>query len=303
MSAPSAPAPLRDARSLLPRRSDFAGLRRSWAADLAAGVTLGVVALPLALAFAVATGVGGARTRVAALTHAGVLAAIVLTASGLVSRIPLVALAGVLVVTAARMVERSAVRAVLRSTRSDAAVFLLTAACTVAFDLVVAVEAGLVLAVVLALVHLSRTAQAVPEAFPAGPDASATALHGGDVLAYRFDGPLFFGAADRLLRELTATTGVRVVILRLGSMAMLDATGARALGEVVDRLEERGITVLVKGASDEHLRLLEAVGVLAGLRARRHVFTDAADALVHAVRHAERAASRAGRCGAPAPLS
>ena len=232
----------------------------------------------------------GAHTRVAALTHAVVLAVIIYTASGLVGKIPLVALAGVLMVTAYRMVERHNVRGVLHSTRSDAAVFALTAIGTVAFDLIKAVEAGLVLAVVLALAHLARTAQAVPEPLQSdGVDTDAEHdLLAAHVLTYRLDGPLFFGASARFLAELTATADVRVVILRLSSMAMLDATGARALGEIVNQLADRGITVLLKGASDEHTRLLHAVGALAPALAQNHVFTTLTAAVAHARKHVAR---------------
>ena len=73
-----------------------------------------------------------------------------------------------------------------------------------------------------------------------------------------------------------------MVILRLGSVAMLDATGARVLGEIVEHLHRQGITVLVKGASDEHRRLLAAVGTLAPLVERGHVFATFPEAVAHA---------------------
>lgn len=229
----------------------------------------------------------GAQTRVAALVHALVLALVVYTASGLVGRIPLVALAGVLLVTAWRMVERHNVRAVLESTRDDAIVFALTAGVTVAFDLVRAVEAGLVVAGVLALMHLAGTGRAIPEQLTSDGVTSEEehALLAAHVLTYRLDGPLFFAASARFLSELTATADVRVVILRLSSIGMLDATAARALGEVVEQLEERGVTVLLKGATREHTRLLTAVGTLAPVLAREHVFPDLPSAVAHAAQH------------------
>ncbi len=235
----------------------------------------------------------GAHTRLAALTHALVLASVIYAASGLVGRIPLVALAGVLFVTAYRMVERHTVRAVLTSTRSDALVFALTAAGTVGLDLLKAVAAGLVVAAVLALRQLAETAQAVSEPLePAdleGIDTEAEhALLAEHVLVYRLDGPLFFGASARFLSELTATTDVRVVILRLSAVGMLDATGARALGEIVAQLAEQGITVLLKGASPRHARLLTAVGALEPVLARGHVFADLPSALAHAAQHVAR---------------
>ncbi|MCU1373039.1 MAG: sulfate transporter, partial [Actinomycetia bacterium] len=93
----------------------------------------------------------GARTRVAATTHAVVLLLVVLFAGPLVARIPLAALAGVLRVTAVRMVEVHNVRAVLRATRSDAVVLVVTASVTLAFDLIRAVEVGVAVAAFLAL--------------------------------------------------------------------------------------------------------------------------------------------------------
>jgi SulP family sulfate permease len=232
----------------------------------------------------------GAHTRLAALTHALVLAAIIYGASGLVGRIPLVALAGVLIVTAWRMVERHNVRAVLRSTPGDALVFAVTAVGTVALDLIKAVELGLVVAGLLALAHLARTAQAVPE--PLADDGVDTEVEhdllAAHVLTYRLDGPLFFAASARFLAELTATTDVRVVILRLSAVGLLDATGARALGEIVEQLADRGITVLLKGANAEHTRLLTAVGTLAPVLAHGHVFEDLPAAVAHARKHVAR---------------
>ena len=149
----------------------------------------------------------GARTRLSAITHALVLVAVVFLGGDLVAAIPLAALAGVLMVTAVRMVEPHNVGAVLRATRSDAAVLVLTAAATVAFDLIVAIELGLVVAALLALRAVAQASTAVGEALPAGTvevDADTTAgLLAERIVAYRLDGALFFGAAQRFLTDLT----------------------------------------------------------------------------------------------------
>jgi SulP family sulfate permease len=234
----------------------------------------------------------GARTRVSAIVHSVVLVLVVLLAGPLVARIPLAALAGVLILTAVRMVELHNVRAVLRSTRSDAIVLLLTATATIVFDLIVAVEIGIALAAVFALTSIARSASAVAESLPSDPlvdgDTSASLL-AHHIVAYRLDGALFFGAAQRFVAELTDVTDVRVLILRLPELQVLDATGAHALGEIVSELESRHITVLLKGPSDEHLRILTAVGALDKLAHERHVFTDLDDAVVHARLHVARA--------------
>jgi SulP family sulfate permease len=99
------------------------------------------------------------------------------------------------------------------------------------------------------------------------------------------DGPLFVPVVGRFLSDMTAVADVRVVILRLSSLVMLDASGAKALGDMVEQLAERGITVLFKGASPEHTKLLRAVGTLAPLVARGHVFDNLPAAITHAAVH------------------
>jgi SulP family sulfate permease len=228
----------------------------------------------------------GARTRLAALTHAVVLAGLMVSAAALVGRIPLVALAGVLLVTAWRMVEPHAARAVLRASRSDALVYLLTAAATVVFDLVTAIEVGVAIAAVVVLAKMSTTAELVADdaLFELAAEDEHALLRE-HVLVYRLNGPLFFGAASRFLRELTSVADVRVVVLRLGNLALLDATGARALGDIIRQLGERRIDVLVKVNDQSHLRLLRTVGALADLDRRGHVHADLPAALAHARKH------------------
>ncbi len=248
----------------------------------------------------------GAQTRLAAIVHAAVLFGVVSFVGGVVGTIPLAALAGILMMTAIRMVERHAVRSVVTSTRSDAVVFALTAVATVAFDLIAAVEIGVAAAALLVLRGVARSSgvtldepPVLPPVFrrPASMEAAtvetvtgaeADALRASRIVTYRLDGALFFGAARRFLSELTAVSDVSVVVLRLPGLAFIDATGARTLGEIVDELERRRITVLVKGPRPEHLKVLAAVGVLDQLAARGHLFDSLEAALAHARRHADR---------------
>ncbi|MFP5347674.1 MAG: SulP family inorganic anion transporter [Actinomycetes bacterium] len=241
----------------------------------------------------------GARTRVAAGVHSVVLLGVVLVGSGLVARIPLSALAGVLLVTAFRMVEARAVLAIWRTTRSEALVLTATAVATVAFDLIVAVEVGIAVAAVLALRAMARTSGARLETLPGSgddervDDDTERALLSEHIAVYRIDGALFFGAAQRFLDELTSVSDVRVVVLRLAGVRVLDATGAAALAEIVADLERRGITVLIKGVRPAHLPILRAVGVLDQLAHEGHVFDFLDDVLEHARNHVR--ASAPGR--------
>lgn len=226
----------------------------------------------------------GARTRVAATTHGLVLVVVVVLLAPAIGMVPLAALAGVLMVTAVHMVEFGTVGRIMRSTRADAAVLLVTATATVAFDLIVAVEVGIVLASVLALRELARSATFERDSLEAVDidPALEHELIGDHVVAYRLDGALFFGAAQRFLLELTDVTDVEVVILRLGRLRMLDATGAQALGELVTRLQNRGIKVMLVCVQPEHRRLIEQVGVLDALAHENRVLPTIDDALARA---------------------
>jgi sulfate permease, SulP family len=104
-------------------------------------------------------------------------------------------------------------------------------------------------------------------------------------LTYRLEGALFFGAVQRFFHELTAEGDVQVVILRLPELQMLDATGAQALGQIIDELERRRVTVLIKGAKPHHLRILREVGTIDRLAHAKHVFDDLDDAIAHARTH------------------
>ncbi|MGW1625053.1 SulP family inorganic anion transporter [Streptomyces sp. NPDC002172] len=205
----------------------------------------------------------GAGSRLAALTHAAVLAAIVFAAAPLVSKIPLAALAGVLLATAIRMVEVGSLKAMVRATRSDALILVLTAAATLALDLVYAVIIGLAVAGALALRAVAQQARFDQVPLDMGDhSAEEHALLAEHIVAYRIDGPLFFAAAHRFLLELTEVADVRVVILRLSRVSTMDATGALVLKDAVERLRRRGIAVLASGIRPGQRQVLDSVGAL-----------------------------------------
>ncbi|TNH25474.1 SulP family inorganic anion transporter [Micromonospora orduensis] len=225
----------------------------------------------------------GAASKLAALTHAVALAGIVLAAAPLVGRIPLAALAGVLLATTARMVEAGSLWALARATRGDAVVLVLTFAVTVIWDLVTAVAVGVGVAVVLALRAVARSARL--EQVPLDPgehSAEEYALLTEHIVAYRLDGPLFFAAAHTFLLELSEVADVRVVILRMSRVTTMDATGAHVLGDAIRRLRGRGITVLLSGITPAHDQVLATLGVADDLRREGLVFTDTPAAIRHA---------------------
>lgn len=227
----------------------------------------------------------GARTRLSAIVHALALLAVVYLAANVVAHIPLAALSGVLMVTAARMVSPAAVRLVMRSTRSDAVVFTLTALVTVSFDLIIAVGIGIAVAAFFALRALSDSSGVHREELPGAP------VPGDERIAiFRIDGSLFFGAAERILERISSHRGIDVVIVRLSQLQLVDATGAHTFTELVNTLERRGITVLIKGIRPEHRPILDRLGVTAALRHPNHLFAELEPAVRHARSHIRRSA-------------
>ena len=255
-------------------------------ASIAAGLFGGMPATGAIARTAVNVRSGG-RTRAAAVIHALVLLVVVYAASHLVSMIPLAALAGVLMVTACRMVSPRIVKRILSSTRSDAVAFALTAVITIAFDLIIAIEIGILAAAFLTLRKFAALGAARTELLPGSPQP------GDDrIVLFRLDGLMFFGVAERLQTEITHLhEHVQVVILRLSQLQYIDATGAQALAEAIQGLERDGITVLLKGIRTEHQAVLAKVGVLASLRDHRHLFDDLDSATAHARDHVRRALS------------
>lgn len=216
----------------------------------------------------------GAKSRLAAIAHSVILALVVAFGAGMASRIPLAALAGVLMSTAIHMVNPKEVIALIRVSRAAGITFLVTIACTVFLDLITAVEIGVALAAFFALRTLASTTHVVREEIPGPPEPGDEHIA---VLA--MEGSLFFGVADRVLDDL-AEFDAWVVVLRLSGVGLLDSTGARRLAEQIKMLESHGVHVLVKGLRPAHLKVAEHSGLLEALDGRSFDALDAA--VVHA---------------------
>ncbi|AZP16061.1 SulP family inorganic anion transporter [Streptomyces aquilus] len=246
----------------------------------------------------------GASSRLAALTHAAILAVIVFAAAPLVSRIPLAALAGVLLATAVRMVETGSLRAMAKATRSDALILVLTAAATLVLDLVYAVIIGLAAAGALALRAVAKQARFDQVPLDRGDhSAEEHALLAEHIVAYRIDGPLFFAAAHRFLLELTDVADVRVVVLRMSRVSTMDATGALLLKDAVERLHRRGILVLASGVRAGQRQVLDSTGALALLRHEGREYATTPEAIRAARDHLETAGLLPARAEAPSRTS
>ena len=277
-----------DAMTGVTRTSDDRELVGQGLANVASGLFGGMPATG-AIARTAVNVRAGAQTRVAAITHAVVITLVVLLAAPVVSCIPLTVLGAVLIMTAVKMFDYRRVRLGLIAHKSESIVFALTALVTILLNLVTAIEVGLVVAGAMALRATASASGATQEELADHHDGPVdqVALLSEHIAIFRFDGALFFGAVPRFLTQLRAVQGVSVVILRLKGMTFIDASGTEALSQIIDELERRGITLLIKGVGTEHSMSLTAAGVLAPLLAKGHLFDDLDAAVAHARRHVE----------------
>jgi SulP family sulfate permease len=213
----------------------------------------------------------GGRTPVAGMVHAVVLLGIVLFFGEQAARIPMAALAGILLVVAWNMGEWQHFLHLFRSPRSDVAVLLTTFGLTVLVDLTVALQAGIVLAALLFLRRMATTAQAgyvtgmlseVED--PDDPMAIGRRTVPAGVEVFEVRGALFFGAATKFRDALGSVEAPpRVLILRLRHVLSVDATGLRAIEVLLDECRRKGTTLVLSGVHAQPLIALERSGLLA----------------------------------------
>ena len=204
----------------------------------------------------------GAKTPIAGMVHALVLLLILLVAAPLARYIPLATLAAVLFVVAYNMGEWREIGTILRLSKADIAVWLVTFALTVLADLTVAVEVGIVLAALLYIYRVSQTTSVSTVTNKYIEDGRAHVLQDKVVPSYvsilRIHGPFLFGTTDKLAEETADMKGLgQIVILRLRNMTAIDATGLHALESLAGRLRASGRTLLLCGARDQPAKLLE----------------------------------------------
>jgi sulfate permease, SulP family len=203
----------------------------------------------------------GAKTPVAGMVHAITLLLIMLFAAPLAKHIPLAVLAAILMVVAYNMGEWSEVPEILKLSKADIAIWLITLALTVFADLTVAVEGGMILAALFYIrkVTASTSVSEVTEEYVR--DGFAHSLQTNEipdgVRAFRIHGPFLFGATDKLaLIEEQISSLPPVVMLRVRNMTAIDATGLHALEGLADKLQATGRTLIICGMREQPAKLM-----------------------------------------------
>jgi sulfate permease, SulP family len=203
----------------------------------------------------------GAQSPVAGIIHALTLLCILLFAAPLVSYVPMAALAGILMMVAYNMGEWLEIPQLLKLTKTDISIWLVTFALTVFADLTVAVEAGMILAALLFISRVASTTTVSQVTDDYVEDGRVHILQDKDIPYYatifRIHGPFLFGATDKIsavtenLHKLPP-----VVILRLRNMTALDATGLFALEETAKALHGSKRTLILCGAREQPSQLI-----------------------------------------------
>lgn len=209
----------------------------------------------------------GATGPLAGIIHALTLVLIILFLAPLASNIPLCALAAILFVVAYNMSELKHFKRMLqRAPRADIAILLVTFTLTVFSDLVIAVNIG----VILAMLQFMRRMASSVEVQQVVEEELANELHSNGqaslppgVMVYTIEGPLFFGAAETFERALSQThTDPELLVICLKRVPFMDITGLQTLEEVIQQLHERQIVVKLCEANGKVLGKLERTGIL-----------------------------------------
>jgi SulP family sulfate permease len=203
----------------------------------------------------------GAQSPVAGMIHSLTLLCILLFAAPWVGHVPLAVLAGILMVVAYNMGEWREIPQLLKLTKTDISVWLVTFSLTVFADLTVAVEAGMTLAALLFIGRIASTTTVSQVTDEYVEDGRVHILQDKDIPYYatifRIHGPFLFGATDKInavIKDLH--TLPPVVILRLRNMTALDATGLFAMEEVARQLQASGRVLILCGAREQPASLI-----------------------------------------------
>ena len=224
-----------------------------------------------ALARTMASINNGGKSPVTGLIHAVVLLLIYLFLMPYAVYIPLSCLAAILVMVAYNMSEWRTFKYLLRGDKSDVAVLLITFFLTVIVDLTVAIEVGVVLAIVLFVrrVMQTSTVSVLEGQIAATEDVEKAALEDTDRLqipagveVYEIDGPFFFGLASRFEEFENRKGGnTKVRIIRMRKVPFMDSTGVNNLRNLCERTRKRGVTVILSGVTEKVNESLVKFGV------------------------------------------
>ncbi len=198
----------------------------------------------------------GSHGPVSGMLHAVFLLVFLMVAAPLAGFIPLAALAGVLMVVAWNMIEKEEFLSLLRVSRADAAVLLITFLLVVFRDLTEGIIAGTALGGAVFIRRMSEAARIDPVAPEAGYDPSSQ-MRG--LVVYRLRGAYFFGAAATLARTLDRVADMPdTLVVDFAQVPFVDSSGAHSFATLADKLARRECTLVISGAAPEIRKVLRS---------------------------------------------
>lgn len=209
----------------------------------------------------------GGRTPIAGIVHAIMLLLIMLVFMPLANLIPMATLAAILVVVAYNMSEWRSFKGIFTSTKSDVTILLVTFVLTILFDLVVAIEIGMVIAMFLFVKRMSENklienvSHEMEIDFSESDDSEMNEHIDSRIAIYEVNGPLFYGVVNTfldILNELRSTT--RILILRLKNVNSMDATALNALKQLEKRCKSQKILILYAEIEPQPQNVLRVSG-------------------------------------------
>ena len=207
----------------------------------------------------------GGRTPIAGIVHCITLTIILLVLMPLAALIPMTTLAAVLLVVAANMADwTSFFRLFKTAPKSDIIVLVATFFLTVFFDLVVAIEIGVVLAALLFMKRMAETADIKAWKYTDSPDITpgeAEKLRDipHSISVFEICGPMFFAAADQIV-NINSHHHTKVVVIRMRSVPAIDASAMHSLHELADRAKRKNITLVFSHVNEQPMHVMEKDG-------------------------------------------
>ena len=207
----------------------------------------------------------GGRTPIAGIVHCITLTIILLVLMPLAALIPMTTLAAVLLVVAANMADwTSFFRLCKTAPKSDIIVLVATFFLTVFFDLVVAIEIGVVLAALLFMKRMAETADIKAWKYTDSPDIApgeAEKLRDipHSISVFEICGPMFFAAADQIV-NINSHHHTKVVVIRMRSVPAIDASAMHSLHELADRAKRKNITLVFSHVNEQPMHVMEKDG-------------------------------------------
>ncbi len=229
-----------------------------------ASVLFGGIPATGAIARTAANAKNGGRTPIADMVHAVVLLLVILFLMPYAELIPMPAIAAILFMVAYNMSEwRKFVKIIKLSPKSDTSVMILTFALTVVFDLVVAIEFGMVLAALLFMKRMSDETSVTAWRYidhDTDPDSIDLRDVPKNVRVYEISGPMFFGAADKIL-DIKLKDFTHCLIIRMRSVPAIDATAMSSLEQVYDKCKKKGVTLILSHVNEQPLDAMKKSGL------------------------------------------